>query len=147
MRFAAIGLGVGVWAAYGSGGLPLDHWLVVPTISVCVLYFSAQIFHVLVLNQNGVAYFSYSSVVRTPYKNISSLSLQGRNVANSKVVLWPSKSRHDISVVEDKVSTVVIELLRENRKRCIPLRYFARRNRMRIIQTLLERIKQSREAY
>jgi len=145
VRFAATGLGIGVLLAYGSAGLAIDHWMAIPIISITVLYVTAQVFHVLILRQNGITYLSYFAVVQTPYTNVKSLSLQGRDVANTKVVLWPSGSCHDIGLLDDKVSTMVLELTRENRKRRVPLRFFSRCARTRIIQTLLERIKQDND--
>jgi hypothetical protein len=143
LKFSALGLGIGIWVAYGAGGLQLGHWWANIIITIAVLYISAQIFQVLIFHKSGIMFLSYSAVLSTPFENIKGISLQGRDISKTRIVVWPTESRREIAAVENNASTLLIELLRENRKRRVPLRLFSSRDRTAIVRTLLDRVEKS----
>ncbi len=151
MKFAALGLVVGIWVAYGAGGLPIEHRFAPVIVAVMVLFFVAIIFHAVVITKTGIYIrtgFPSIVVEKIAYGKIKSVSLKGQDNSRTKVVLWPARSGRgrDVGMIGDKVLSLEIELEGEKRKRRVPLQSFGPRDRAMIVQTLLERIEKTAES-
>lgn len=139
LKFVALGLGIGFSLA---SDFSLNNWWAAAIIIVVTIYISSQILHILIFTKNSITCLRYNSILNISYNNIKSFAVQGRDIAKTKKFLWPTSTPNDVDIVDNKMLFIVIQFKSVNKKRRIPIRIYTLQDRTRIIQTILERIKQ-----
>lgn len=142
-KFAALGLVVGFLIAYGSGGVPIKHWLAPVTAVSMALFIVVVIFYAVIITRGAIyvrAGFPKIAFEKISYEIIKSVSLINQNGARTKESLWPIESHNKVSMPEDKMLFLEIELEGKRKKIRVLLRLFRPQKRAMIVQSILAKL-------